>query len=170
MISSKIQLSIILIVTLLLVGCNNGQKVSPVKNFAIYLVKDLTTTEAMGKNLADLLLESTPLLTDREIKTYEWNEHVFTLKDGFNLEEKLEGKVSLSGKPFVVVVGSQRIYLGSFWTPISSLYIPAIPTIDSIWSKTINKDSYAIKCENKKDPRADKRIYESLKEAGKIVD
>lgn len=160
----------ILIITLLFVGCTNGQKVSTVKGFSIYLVKDLTTTQAMSKNLDDLPLESTPVLTDKEIRTYEWKEHKFTLTEGFNLEEKLEGKVSTSGKPFVVVVGSERIYLGSFWTPISSLYLPEIPTIYSMWHKGTDKDSYKIQYENTKDPRTDNRIYESLKGLGKIID
>lgn len=154
----------------LFVGCNNSSKDSTAKNFSIYLVENLTTSEAMGKNLDDLPLDSTPVLTDKEIKTYNWEKHIFTLEEGFSLEEKLEGKVPLSGKPFVVVVGDERIYLGSFWTLISSLYNPEIPIINSIWHKESDNDTYIIAYGNEKDPRDDIRIYEALKGLGKITE
>jgi len=128
--SSKVRIFIILLVTLFLVlGCN---KDITVHDFSIYLVRNLSTTEAMSKNLDELPLENVPILTDKEIKIYNWKEHTFSLKEGFSLEEKLEGKVPLNGKPFVVVADSERIYLGSFWTLLSSLYMPEIPTINSI--------------------------------------
>jgi len=167
---SKVRLFITLFVTILLIfGCNKDNKVSAVNNFSIYLVKeDLSATEAMSKNLDDLALEDIPVLTDEEISIYNWKEHVFTLKEGFNLEEKLEGKVPISGKPFVVVADSERIYLGSFWNPISSLYMPEIPTIYSMWFKGNDKDTYTINYGNEqKDPRDDIRIYDSLKGLGK---
>ncbi|ODA40819.1 hypothetical protein [Desulfosporosinus sp. BG] len=171
MASSKAKLLIILSVALSLVcGCNKENKVSAVHDFSIYLVKDLSTTEAMNKNLDELPLENVPALTDKEIRMYNWREHTFSLKEGFSLEEKLEGRVPLSGKPFVVVADSERIYLGSFWTPISSLYIPEIPTIYSIWFKDNKNDIYTIKYGNQQqDPRADIRIYESLKGLGKVI-
>jgi hypothetical protein len=52
------------------------------------------------------------------------------------------------------------------------LYIPDIPTIDSIWLKSNDKDMYTIKYGNnqKQDPRDDKRIYESLISLGKLFD
>ena len=169
MASSKARLFIILFVTLFLFcGCNKDNKDSIVHDFSIYLVKDLSTTKAMSKNLDELPLENTPVLTDKEIRIYNWKEHTFSLKEGFSLEEKLEGEVPLSGKPFVVA-DSERIYLGSFWTPISSLYIPEIPTIYSIWFKDNENDIYTIKYGNEQqDPRDDIRIYESLKGLGKI--
>lgn len=110
------------------------------------------------------------MLTDKEIRIYNWKEHAFTLEEGFSLEEKLDGKVPTSGKPFVVVADSERIYLGSFWTPISSLYIPDLPTIYSIWSAGNDIGTYTTKYGNEQgDPRADIRISESLKRLGKII-
>ncbi|WP_045577110.1 hypothetical protein [Desulfosporosinus sp. I2] len=171
--STKVRLFIILFVTLLLVwGCNkdrNDNKDSTVHNFSIFLVKDLSTSEAMSKNLDELPLENLPVLTDKEIRIYNWKEHTFSLKEGFSLERKLEGKVPLSGKPFVVVADSKRTYLGSFWTPISSLYIPDIPTIYSIWFKEHENDIYTIKYgKEQQDPRDNIRIYDSLLSLGKI--
>jgi len=166
---SKVRLLVILCVTaFLFAGCSNGNEINPAKNFSIYLVKDLTTAEAMSKNLDDLPLEDTPLLTDKEIKIYNWKEHSFTLEKGFSLEEELEDKVSLSGKPFVVVVDSERVYLGSFWNYLSSVYNPEIPTIYSGWFRGNDKDTYTIECSGKQDPRDAIRIYGSLKGLGKI--
>lgn len=170
LISNKVRLLIILLVMLLLVfGCNKNESDNTKQDISIYLVKDLSTKEAMSRKIDDLTLETVPVLTDNEIETYNWEEHTFYTKDGFNLEQKLEGKVPLDGKPFVFVVDGTRIYLGSFWTPISSLYFPDIPTINSVWSGKIENNTYTIRYEfEKHDPREDKRIYEALKSMKKL--
>jgi hypothetical protein len=123
MISSKIKLFVILNVMLfLIVGCNSGNKKSVANEFSIYLVKDLSTTEAMSKKLNDLSLETMPVLTDKEMKSYNWTNHEFIMREGISLEERLEGKVPSNGKPFVVVVDNERIYLGRFWATYSSQF------------------------------------------------
>ncbi len=48
-----------------------------------------------SKNIGELTLESRPVLTNKEIAKYNWLEHTFYLKKGFNLERKLAGKVPL---------------------------------------------------------------------------
>jgi hypothetical protein len=170
LISNKIKLSIILLAILLLVlGCKGNESDNAKHDFSIYLVKGLSTKEAMSKKINDLPLEAEPILTDKEIKKYNWKEHTFKIKDDFSLEQKLQGEVPTSGKPFVVVVDGTRIYLGSFWNLLSSLYFPDIPTINSAWSDKVEKDTYTISYGLKKnDPREDKRIYEALKSAGKL--
>jgi len=170
-ISFKSKLFITLNVMLfLIIGCSNGNKESAVKEFAIYIVKDLSTTEALSKKLDDLPLETTPVLTDKEIKTYNWTEHDFTMMEGISLEEKLEGKVPASGKPFVVVVGNERIYLGSFWSLLSSqFYDLDIPRISSNWLKRIDNNKYKIRSGKIQDPRDDTRIFKALKGLEKVV-
>ncbi|MDQ0887960.1 hypothetical protein QFZ81_003048 [Paenibacillus sp. V4I9] len=169
MILSKIKLFAILnLLLFLIVGCNNGNK-SAINEFSIYLVKELSTTEAMSKKLDDLPLETIPVLTDKEIRTYDWTEHEFTMKEGISLEEKLDGKVSLSGKPFVVVVGNERIYLGSFWSYLSSQFNPDIPIISSVWNKGSDNDMYKIQYGKNQDPRDDTKIFEALKGLGKVI-
>lgn len=153
------------------VGCNNGNKESAVNEFSIYLVKDLSSTDAMSKKLADLPLETIPVLTDKEIRTYNWTEHEFTMKEGISLEGKLEGKVPSSGRPFVVVVGEERIYLGSFWSSWSSQFPDIdIPKISSLWLKGSDTDMYKIQYgKNQDDPRDDTKILEALKGSGKVI-
>ncbi|TFE25243.1 hypothetical protein [Cohnella luojiensis] len=155
----------------LIVGCNNGNKENAVNEFSIHLVKDLSITEAMSKKLNDLPLETIPVLTDKEIRTYNWKEHEFTMKEGISLEEKLEGIIPGSGgKPFVVVVGIERIYLGSFWSNSSSqFYAFDIPRISSMWLKRSDNDIYKINHGKNQNPRGDTKIFEALKGLGKII-
>lgn len=168
--SNKIRLFTILLAMLLLViGCDKNSTYTTKHDLSIYLVKDLSTSEAMSKNIDELPLETVPVLTDMEIEMYNWKEHSFSIKDGFSLEQKLEGKIPLDGKPFVLVVDGTRIYLGSFWTLISSLCYPEIPAINSVWSANFGKNTYTIQYRfEKQDPRDDKRIYEALKSMGKL--
>lgn len=171
MISSKIKLFIILNVMLfLIVSCNSGNKEDAVNEFSIYLVEGLSTTEAMSKELDDLPLETIPVLTDKEIRTYNWTKHEFTIKEGISLEERLDGEVPGGGKPFVIVVDNERIYLGSFWSYVSSLFNPDIPKIYSMWDKESENDRYKITYQKNQDPRIDTKIYTALKELGKIID
>jgi len=170
LISSKARVLILLLAMMLLIfGCSKNDTQNTKHDLSIYLVKELSTKEAMSKNIDELPLENEPVLTDKEIKIFNWKAQTFSIMDGFSLEKRLEGKVPLDGKSFVLVVDGKRIYLGSFWTPISSLYYPDIPTIDSVWSGEINKSTYTIRYGlEQQDPRSDKRIYEALKSLNKL--
>ncbi|MCL6603172.1 MAG: hypothetical protein K6T94_09885 [Paenibacillus sp.] len=110
------------------------------------------------------------MLTDKEIRTYNWTKHEFTIKEGISLEERLDGEVPGGGKPFVIVVDNERIYLGSFWSYVSSLFNPDIPKIYSMWDKESENDRYKITYQKYQDPRVDTKIYTALKELGEIID
>ena len=157
----KAALWIIISIALLMVGCRNASETGSDHNFSVFLVEGLHTAQAMGRDLNDLQLQSTPLLTQEDLLSYDWQEHTFILKD-FNLEERLEGKVPLNGLPFVVVADDERIYLGTFWNHLSSLHLQDIPKIYSIWYAEIEKDTYTITNGGNKDPRNDQRIFESM--------
>ncbi|MGO4696814.1 hypothetical protein AB4Z50_21270 [Paenibacillus sp. 2TAB26] len=159
------------IMLFLIMGCNSSNEESDVNEFSIYLVKELSTTDAMSKELNDLSLETIPVLTANEIRTYNWIEHEFIMKESISLVEKLEGKVPASGKPFVVVVGNDRIYLGSFWSNLSSLYSHDIdiPKISSNWLKGSDKEIYQIRYGKIPDTRDNTKIFEALKGMDKII-
>ncbi|MTI58376.1 MAG: hypothetical protein FH762_00015 [Firmicutes bacterium] len=170
MINKRVIIFIILVAMLLLVSsCDMGSSVKKTHVLSIYLVKDLSTKEAMERNIDELLLESFPVLTDKEVERYNWEKQTFYIKDGISLEQKLEGKVPLDGKPFVLTVDGERIYLGSFWNLLSSLYYFDIPTINSVWSGEIDNKKYHIQYGLEgQDPRDDRRIYSALKSLGKL--
>lgn len=135
---------------------------------ALFLVKDLKPYEANKVKLDKLSLENTPILTDSEIIEYSWETHEFKLSKDVLLE-RLKGSVPTSGKAFVLVVNEERIYLGAFWTPLSSLSTPDIPIINSIWSSEDLDKSYKIDYfGNGSDLRKDDRIYEVLKKTAKL--
>jgi len=92
-------------------------------SFAIFNVKtlvDVTNEQTMQEiDLEKLVLDPTPLLTDEDIVSYDWDRHLVRLKPGVR-ERMMPKKLELKGIPFVVVAGGERIYLGAFRTPVSS--------------------------------------------------
>jgi hypothetical protein len=86
------------------------------------------------------------------------------------LLESEVGKVTLYGVPFVAVADGQRIYLGSFTTPISS-YAIAGPEVmvEDIVAGGFPIVRPANLRPTPPDPRADSRIVKVLTEAGKVI-
>lgn len=136
-------------------------------HFAIVLVKGVKTGDAIKSKIEDLQLETEPVLTDRDLISYKWKDHELELRQGFDLY-KLLGRVPTDGLPFVVIADDKRVYLGAFWTSISSVSA-SIPVI--LDPKKVIKiyEGYPGKLTNDQlDPRSDKRIYNALKSIGKI--
>lgn len=163
--------SLLLLFPLLLGGCglNSGdKKVS--HHFAIFLVKDVKTADAMKTKIEELMLETEPLITDKDVLAYEWENHELKLTNDFDISN-LPEKVPLDGLPFVVIADDKRIYLGAFWTPISSLS-SNVPVIEVPLILPQNKlkieAGYPGNINIKSDPRNNKIIYDALKRIGKI--
>ena len=77
--------------------------------------------------LNELTLEESPVLTLNDIRQFYWDKQEFTLKDG-SLSELLNRDIPVSGLPYVLAVNGKRIYMGKFWTPLSSAW-PYSPSI-----------------------------------------
>jgi hypothetical protein len=146
-------------------GCRDAPRL------AIYLV------EKPSPNLAQIEIAETPLLTDADIVSYNWQTHSLVLTDeGF---EKLPTSVGTEGKPFIVVADGQRCYLAAFWTYFSSLSHPN-PVINVLSLKppfrspdkmiTIERAYPGPIAGEGKDPRSDKRILKVLTELNKLKD
>lgn len=71
-----------------------------------------------------------PVLTIDDFVSYTWEEHTFELtKEG---QKKLDFRVGVDGKPFMVVVDGKIVYEGAFWTNISSaIYTNPVIIIDN---------------------------------------
>lgn len=148
---------------------NDDVNISKDPGFALYLVKDTSASEAMKMDINKLVLEDEPVITDRNISSYIWNEHKMNLIKDEKLQgiakEKI-GVVPTSGKPFVVVSGGERIYLGLFWTLLSSLSAPKCPTIlNDFYDGDSLKINYAY---DEGDSRNDQRIYKTFEKLGKL--
>ena len=179
---------IISLVALTLVSCSqtNQEEESKADSFEIYLVKDMSTQQATETDLDRLILEDTPVITLNDITDYYWNSQVFKVrKEG--LSEQLQKAFKLSGTTFVVTVNGERIYLGAFWTMLSSVWPPETPIIyiDGLWNDGTQILPEGINWEEPEENEIyfeisigirasetikDKRIYDVMKRAGVLSD
>ena len=156
----------------LLTGSGNGQintNPSP-SEFAIYCLKDslITTAQAEKLPLDSLVLTSDPLLSERDITSYHWSTHIIDVKPRIDSILNAMGKwwYKSAGVPFVVTVGNQRIYLGTFWWSYSS----SLPPVTCIVVPTSHpKLSYNSSCQQP-DKRNDTRIHDVLVRENKLVE
>ena len=138
--------------------------------FAIYLLKDstLTAADAFSQPIDNLTLATSPFFTVNELKFYIWASHSFDLTNQMReiYEQFLLSHGKTSGVPFVLTVGNDRIYLGTFWWAYSSSMPPPCAVIEAIAPLP-----YKIQLANGAiEKRNDQRIYYSLKESGVLVE
>lgn len=184
-------LYLILIISLTvsaLVSCSqtNQEEESKADSFEIYHVKDMGTHQAAETDIDRLVLEDTPVISLNDITDYYWNSQIFKVrKEGLN--EQLQKAFKLSGTTFVVTVNGERIYLGAFWTRLSSQLPPETPVIyiDGLWNNGLEKlslgsywkepDENEIYFEistgiSASEAIKDRRIYDVMKKAGVLSD
>ena len=114
---------------ILIVFTSCGDEKTNQNSFEIYLVSG-ELLDNKNNDINKLTLEKTPILTLNDIQKYYWDKQVFiTQKD--LIRERIEqtgSYVGVYGLPYVVVVNGERIYMGKFWTGLSSVwaYSPSI--------------------------------------------
>lgn len=135
--------------------------------FSIYLLKDenIASQKAQKMDIDDLELADNPWITTEDIEYYDFSTHCIHLKkDAPPVQYNLT-------KPFVVVVGNKRIYLGHFLSLYSS-WMPEGPYIQyepSLYSKDVIHISESMPVFNKSeilDVRNDYRIKTALSRYG----
>src|SRR6185312_8510123 len=104
--------------------------------FGIFLtINPDLAIRASKVDLARIQLASSPVISADDILSYDFSTHAMKLR-GETLARIPNPPVH--GLPFVVVANGQRIYLGAFWTDVSS--IPStVPTI-TVNRTSLNKD------------------------------
>jgi len=188
---------ILFLLSPILTSCNNTAKVkssdskpktneastkkTPKNKIAIYLVKDMSTSNAKKTSLDKIPLESEPFITEKDIPSYYWRSSIITIS-----ETKLNYLLSVTptdGKPFVLTVNDERIYLGVFWSPDSSVNTPSNIHIIRLSSGAdiidkLENDGYSITPQQGevplptfapsdwKDSKNEKILYNALKDAG----
>ena len=163
-----------LIVSLLIISefaCDSGTDPSVETFFAVYRLQDsnVAASQIWNKPLGDLALAHEPFLTQRDMRSYHWHTHEFEVTPaGDSMLAFFKNQPGpVGGIPFVVTVGNDRIYLGAFWYPYSSLS-PQVPYIDVVL--TPHRLSAAWDTRHQTDPRNDARVYAALKAAGVLVE
>ncbi len=168
---------VFLALVLLLSACGQRAETPAVANgeaFELYLVADVQIAgpDLMNYDLEELPLADAPILVTDDITSYNWEYHIINLTD--EAWQKILSIFSvgmpMSGVPFVILSHGERIYAGSFWTPLSSLsfdgvvilqpFDPTSPTL-FITLGYPNAEVYT-----GVDPRSDPRLESALEEAG----
>ncbi len=157
--------------TLLFSSCNDLGNGPGADSFAIHRLADpsIGTSRIWNVPLDDLLLEPSPFIRAADLKAYYWSTQAFVPGPALDTVLKQMARESgrTQGAPFVVVVGKERIYLGSFWWAYSSL-MPQVPYIEML-----TPGPYAILAaplSSRTDPRRDPRVRESLSAARILFD
>jgi len=156
----------LLLILLALSACQSAPE------FAIYLLSQpLTGAQAQKLSLAELPLQKTPLLTVADLLGYNRQTHEMELTPAAFARLR-QIQVPVSGLPFVVCVGSQRIYQGAVWTLLSSLSYDGIIILQPFYTAStlvrIEPGYPSAEFFTGKDPRADARIFQALAAAGKL--
>ncbi len=155
----------------LLLVCKQSTPNQPAQPlFAVYTLQDTTLNSynAVQISIQDLALSDTPLFTACDLTHYYWKTQAFEFKA--NCSERFDhfrtSHGSTQGVPFVVTVGTERIYFGTFWWVYSS----AVPPTSAIILMSAHTP-YELRFINKgPDERSDNRIYASLKQCGVLVE
>ncbi len=169
---TKLKFMVVLLLGLfLLPGCQEAAK----GDFSIYLLKDeMHAIELAGKNLAELELQDTPLISAKDIVSYDAATHSIELtEEGLaHMEELFPETIWVSGVPFVVTVGDERIYAGAFWTPLSSLSFDGVVILQELGEEQrilqISLGYPGPDWFTGEDPRSDQRILAALRTAKKL--
>ena len=163
--------SLLLFIPLLAFACVDlSTDQPPTESWAIYRLRDdsITAYDASRQPLGTLVLADEPFMTVADISAYHWSSHTFVPSP--RIENQLttlrDSHGSLSGIPFVVKVGDDRIYLGAFWYAYSSL-APTFPHIDLISNPhQIQRSWQPVGI----DLRNDMRIHDALNRAGVLIE
>ena len=127
----------VLIVILLRISAysDEGNPLGPfpvVDGFAIYFLKDTTTTmrQILNTNIADLQLADKPWLVSNDIEFYDWSSHCIYLKKDKrqffpNYQFLYRFPQSWTDRPYVVVANKIPCYAGYFLTEGSFDMYPA---------------------------------------------
>jgi hypothetical protein len=116
----RLSVFLVIIYVLAISGCQPGKN----DGFAIYLLaRDVPAAALSQTDIDRLVLESKPVISADDIISYDRTGHVLDLTQAAydRLGQLFSTSVRVSGLPFVVCVGKERIYTGAFWTPISSI-------------------------------------------------
>jgi len=164
-------LALLLALSILIVGLVsnatiNGGSSQKEADFGIYLVaEDIPFSQLASFDIYSVELQNEPIISTDDIITYSVGAHEIMLTD------KATNRISKGlVTPFVVCVGSERIYSGTFLPIYSSVVPVGVITIEPCLSSI----THSIKISpgflySGEDPRSDSRILESLEHAGKLV-
>ena len=149
----------------LLLSCRGPKGGATAEGFAIYLFADASASlgDLSQQDLYNLALAERPLMTVRDVASYSWADHSFSVTP-----EALPRLKAAGYRPFVVTVNQQRIYLGTFQAMHSSLHPGGVPVI-MVTPAGPDLRLLPPSLSGTVDLRGDERIRESLEAAGVLL-
>ncbi len=115
----------------------------------------------------DIPLAKYPVIDANDIEHYDWDTHEITVKKTVWWRLRMP---SVHGAPFVIVVNKKPVYVGAFWTNISSISasVPVVIYDHTRKSKRfrIDKAYPSAKFAVGEDPRSSARIRDALQKLG----
>ncbi len=150
---------------------STGEAQSASGDFAIYVndqaaCTNRPPTSATGVPASD----DNPILSSGDIVTYTWQTHEASLTTAA-YERIQQLRPPTSGMPFVVCVGTTPIYRGAFWPLYSSQSFDGIVIQEPLMKKNVLRIGQGYPSADffrGPDPRADPRIEQALRRAGKL--
>ena len=144
-------------------------------HFAIYLLaEDIAATDLYQLDINQVRLESEPIISSEDVVVYDKTSHTIELTPAAyaHIQEIFPMPVKVTGSPFVICVGKERIYAGAFWTPLSSLSYDGVIILQPMDpTKTTIQMTLGYPVPDVftgKDPRDDPRIIKSLEQDKKL--
>ena len=140
------------------------------RRFTLHLLKDssIDAETAAKVPLESLALDDKPLLDLFSVRYYRGGDHFVALDPQMTPHalKSLLGSVPIGGRPFVVSADGAQIYLGAFWSSVSSL----MPRGPYVMTESVTSQGFAIQPPpNGMDLRSDVRIVSALRESGKLA-
>lgn len=158
-----------------LISVAAGCRAQEPDSFGIYLLaEEMPATQLAGADIQALELQPDPVIGPDDIVAYDGRTHEIELTRAAyrRVQELFPLPVRVDGIPFVVRVGTEAIYAGAFWTPLSSLSYDGV-IIMHPFSGEETTIGLALGYPSPEaftgdDPRADSRIMAALDTAGKL--
>ena len=158
----------IICVLLMASGCSAPNH----EGFAIYLTKG-DIPPAQMPVLSHIDVTEQPIIRMNDIITYNTQTHELKLTSSA-YEDIAHLEVPVRGKSFVVCVDRTPVYVGAFWTPISSISYDGV----TIWKPLSLGEPHVITLElgypspsfyGGNDPRNNPEVIKSLEQASKLI-
>jgi len=141
--------------------------------FAIYVSE--TSLWNPPHNPDEIKMTPTPLLTDKDLVSYDWATHVMTINTN-TIQRLPVFRYGMQCSNIVVVANGQRCYVGSFIGGEDSISPDSVPHIrisGTSHQRRLMNATLRIEFVRRLDagdPRNDSRVHDALKKAGKLID
>jgi len=138
----------------------------------IFLITDESAYKDESNRMFMVPLASKPIITSSDIVAYDSEQHQIELKSrAYEKLKTLDVPVNV-GLTFVVCVGIVRVYMGAFWSPVSSSSSDGViiqwPLFEGNNRISVQLGYPTESYFRGSDPRSNARLIQAFKNSGKL--